>query len=105
LDDHEHHWDAEAGAVFSGLRILRNDRGSAFPAASFTVAGLSLAGFGFGFLRPAEAQEVSRKVLARTAPSDPAKRMHVTGKVKVEVVIRSGRIGEVRHPDSRESCL
>jgi len=35
------------------------------------------------------AQETSRKVLARTAPSYPdlAKKMHLTGKVKVEINI------------------
>ena len=37
-------------------------------------------------------QDVSRKVVARTAPSYPelAKRMHQVGKVKVEVVITRG---------------
>jgi TonB family protein len=35
------------------------------------------------------AEELSRKVIAKTAPSYPdlAKRMHVTGKVRLEVVI------------------
>jgi hypothetical protein len=57
-----------------------------FPAAALTLAGLSLARFGFGFLLASVAQKASRKVIARSAPSypDPAKRMHVTGKVKGE---------------------
>jgi TonB family protein len=67
-----------------------------FPAASLTAAGLSLSRFGFGFLRASEAQEVSRKVIAETAPSDPdpPRRMHGTGKVKVEVVITAGGSGK-----------
>jgi len=57
-----------------------------------TVACLSLTLLGLGFLRASEAQEVSRKVIAKTAPTYPdlAKRMHVTGKVKLEVVITAG---------------
>jgi len=43
-------------------------------------------------LGTASAQESSRKVIAKTAPSYPelAKRMHVTGKVKLETVIAAG---------------
>jgi hypothetical protein len=80
-----------------------------FPAASLTVAGLYRSLFGFGFLRASEVQEVSRKVIAQTAPSDPdsARRMHVTGKVKAEalITITAGGSGEVRHPVWREPCL
>ena len=44
------------------------------------------------FLGAASAQEASRKVIAKTAPSYPelAKRMHVTGRVKVETVVAAG---------------
>jgi protein TonB len=50
---------------------------------------LSLALFGFCFLQASAAQEATRKVIARTAPTYPelAKRMHVAGKVKLEVVV------------------
>lgn len=56
------------------------------------MAWLFLALLGIGFPRALEAQEVSRKPIAKTAPSYPdlAKRMHVTGKVKLEVVITAG---------------
>jgi len=52
-------------------------------------AALSLALFGSCFLQVSAAQEATRKVIARTAPTYPelAKRMHVTGKVKLEVVV------------------
>jgi len=53
------------------------------------VAGLLLAVFGFCFLRVSVAEEPTRKVIVKTAPSYPelARRMHLAGKVKVEVVI------------------
>ena len=53
------------------------------------AAGLLLGLFCFCFLTPSVAQETSRKVTAKTAPTYPelAKRMHLTGKVKVEVLI------------------
>jgi len=58
----------------------------------FGLASLALALFGLCFLEASAAQEVSRKVIAKTAPSFPelAKRMHVTGKVKLEIVITAG---------------
>jgi TonB family protein len=62
------------------------------------VAGLSLALFGSGFLQASAAQETTRKVIARTAPTYPelAKRMHVAGKVKLEVVVlASGAVKSV----------
>ena len=65
----------------------------------FFVAGLWFALLGVCFLPVSAAQETSRKVIARTAPTYPelAKRMHVTGKVKVEVVITaSGSVKSAR---------
>jgi TonB family protein len=60
--------------------------GTRWPArcAAFLVLLLSLI-FGGGVL----GQELNRKVIARTAPSYPelAKRMHLKGKVKLEVMI------------------
>jgi TonB family protein len=55
------------------------------------VAGLLLAVFAVSF-QPSAAQEASRKVVAKTAPTYPelAKRMHLVGKVKLEVVITTG---------------
>jgi TonB family protein len=53
------------------------------------LAGCALVLFALSFLPAASAQEGSRKVIAKTAPTYPelAKRMHVTGKVRLEVVI------------------
>jgi TonB family protein len=50
---------------------------------------LLLAGLGTCFVQASLAEEASRKVIARVAPAYPelARRMHVTGKVKVEVTI------------------
>lgn len=51
------------------------------------------------FLSAACAQESSRKVIAKTAPSYPelAKKMHVTGKVRLEVVVApSGAVNAAR---------
>jgi len=58
------------------------------------VAGLSLALFGSCFLQASAAQEATRKVIARTAPTYPelAKRMHVAGKVKLEVVVTASGV-------------
>jgi TonB family protein len=55
------------------------------------MAGLLLALFAFCF-QPSAAQEASRKVIAKTAPTYPelAKRIHLAGKVKLEVVITTG---------------
>ena len=52
--------------------------------APFYILLLSLALSGAGLT-----QDINRKVIARTAPSYPelAKRMHLSGKVKLEVVI------------------
>ena len=60
-----------------------------FPRRPFYLAGILLALFGSCFLQASAAQEATRKVVAKTAPTYPelAKRMHVTGKVKLEVVI------------------
>jgi TonB family protein len=45
--------------------------------------------FGLCLPRPCFSQESARKVISRTTPALPelAKRMHVTGKVKLEVVV------------------
>ena len=53
-----------------------------FCAALYLLASLALGGFVLG-------QETTRKVTARTAPTYPelAKRMHLSGKVKLELVI------------------
>lgn len=53
------------------------------------VAGLLLALFGLCFLQASAGEEPTRKVIVKTAPSYPelARRMHLAGKVKVEVVI------------------
>lgn len=58
----------------------------------FFVVSLLLALFSFCFVEASAAQETSRKVVAKTAPTYPelAKRMHVTGKIKLEVVITAG---------------
>jgi TonB family protein len=58
------------------------------------VAGLSLALFSSCFLQASAAQEATRKVIARTAPTYPelAKRMHVAGKVKLEVVVTASGV-------------
>src|ERR1017187_833595 len=55
------------------------------------VVGLSLALFAVSF-QPSAAQEASRKVITKTAPTYPelAKRVHLAGKVKLEVVITAG---------------
>ena len=55
------------------------------------VAGLLLALFAVSF-QPSAGQEASRKVIAKTAPTYPelAKRMHLTGKVKLEVIVTAG---------------
>jgi len=55
----------------------------------FPFAGLLLTVM---FVCVLSAQEPSRRVIAKTAPSYPdlAKRMHVTGKVKLEAVIAAG---------------
>jgi len=55
------------------------------------VAGLLLALFSVSF-HPSAAQEASRKVIAKTAPTYPelAKRLHLAGKVKLEVAITAG---------------
>jgi TonB family protein len=55
------------------------------------AACLLLALFSVCFLESAVAQDLSRKVIAKTVPSVPelAKKMHLSGKVKVEVVINS----------------
>lgn len=53
----------------------------------------------FSFLGNASAQELSRKVIAKTAASYPelAKKMHVAGKVRIEVVIAaSGAVNAAR---------
>jgi TonB family protein len=44
------------------------------------------------FIGTLRAQELSRKVIAKSAPSYPelAKRMHITGKVKLEIVVAPG---------------
>ena len=54
-------------------------------------ASLLLALISLYFLDSATAQDLSRKVIAKTVPSVPelAKKMHLSGKVKVEVVINS----------------
>jgi len=54
------------------------------------VAGLLLALFAVSF-QPSAAQD-SRKVIAKTAPTYPelAKRLHLAGKVKLEVAITAG---------------
>jgi TonB family protein len=56
---------------------------------SVYVAGLLLALFSFCFVQAVAMQELSRKVIAKTVPSIPelARKMHLTGKVKVEIVI------------------
>ena len=62
------------------------------------VAGLLLAMFAVYF-QPAAAQEASRKVIARTAPSYPelARRMHLAGKVRLEVIITTGGSVKAAH--------
>ena len=63
------------------------------------LAGIWLAAFCFSFLGISPAQEVSRKVIARTVPAYPelAKRIHASGKVKLEVVVApSGAVKSVR---------
>lgn len=72
-------------------------RGS--PQRALCVASLLLALFGFCLFQASVAQEVTRKVIAKTAPSYPelAKRMHVTGKVRLEIVIAtSGAVKSAR---------
>jgi len=46
----------------------------------------------FVFVQALWAEELARKVIAKTAPSYPelAKRMHATGKVRVEAVVAPG---------------
>jgi TonB family protein len=53
------------------------------------VAGLLLALFGLCFLQASAAEDPTRKVIVKTAPSYPelARRMHLAGKVKLQVVI------------------
>jgi TonB family protein len=63
------------------------------------AASLLLALFSFYFLETSAAQGTSRTVVAKTAPTYPelARRMHVTGKVKLEVVITaSGSVKSAR---------
>jgi TonB family protein len=62
------------------------------------VAGLLLAMFSVSF-QPSAAQEASRKVIAKTAPSYPelAKRMHLAGKVRLEVIITTGGSVKAAH--------
>lgn len=54
--------------------------------------GTAILLLGFVGVGPTWAQDTSRKVIARTAPGYPelAKKMHLAGKVKVEVVISAG---------------
>jgi len=56
------------------------------------LLGTAILFLGFVVVGLTWAQDNSRKVIARTAPSYPelAKKMHLTGKVKVEVVISPG---------------
>ena len=67
----------------------RRNRGFVGWARSFYLTVLLLTLVFIGVL---SAQEPSRKVIAKTAPTYPelAKRMHLTGKVKLEIVIAAG---------------
>jgi TonB family protein len=67
-----------------------NDRRRRYPwyrcaAVYVLLLGLAFSGIALG-------QDANRKVVARTAPSYPelAKRMHLSGKVKLEVVVTTG---------------
>ena len=62
------------------------------------VAGLLLVLFAVSF-QPSAAQEASRKVIAKTAPGYPelARRMHLAGKVKLEVVVTAGGSVKAAH--------
>ncbi len=70
-------------------RLVSNRVNRLFSRRPFYLARLLLALFVFCFLETGAAQEASRKVIAKTVPNYPelAKRMHVTGKVRLEVVI------------------
>jgi TonB family protein len=66
---------------------------------TFSLVAMALALSGACFKLPSVAQETARKVIAKTAPTYPelAKRMHVTGKVRLEVVIAaSGTVKTAR---------
>ena len=77
------------------------------------LAGAALAGvLGGSAFAQSSGDEGKRKVKARVAPVYPdlAKRMNVTGKVKIEVVITSeGRVKSTRavggHPLLVQACL
>lgn len=77
------------------------------------LAGAALAGLlGGSALAQSSSDEGKRKVKARVAPVYPdlAKRMNVTGKVKIEVVITpDGRVKSTRavggHPLLVQACL
>lgn len=77
------------------------------------LAGAALAGLLGGSVLPqSSSEEGKRKVKARVAPVYPdlAKRMNVTGKVKIEVVITpDGRVKSTRavggHPLLVQACL
>ena len=70
-----------------------------FPRRASYLASLLFALFGLCSFEVSAAQEVTRKVIAKTAPTYPelAKRMHVTGKVRLEIVITtSGAVKSAR---------
>src|SRR5689334_1370005 len=52
---------------------------------------VAVLGFSFAFVGISSSHESSRKVIARTTPTYPelAKKMHLNGKVKVEVTINA----------------
>jgi TonB family protein len=66
---------------------------------ALSVVAMALVLSGGCFKLPTAAQETARKVIAKTAPTYPelAKRMHVTGKVRLEVVVAaSGTVKTAR---------
>jgi TonB family protein len=68
-----------------GRMLPRLGRTSCCAAFSVLLLSLVLSGFAFG-------EDANRKVIARTAPTYPelARRMHLSGKVKLELVITAG---------------